>query len=67
MKGVKFLKDESSNKRYVQIELDTLERENHWEDLFDLITIELRRNEKSIPIEEVARKLQLKPRRRKYV
>ncbi len=59
MKGVTFLKDETSNKRYVQIELKTLEKDELWEDIFDLITIELRKKEETLSWEQVKKNLKL--------
>lgn len=66
MKGVTFLKDETSNKSYVQIELKTLANSELWEDIFDLITIELRKDEESISWEQVKKNLKLN-RKRQHV
>lgn len=53
-----FIKDETNNKRYVQINLDDLSaHEEEWEDLLDLIIAESRRDDEKIPLEEVVAKL----------
>lgn len=58
MKGITFIKDETNNKRYVQIDLDEIIKlEEEWEDLFDVIIAESRKDEPSIPFEEVLEEL----------
>ncbi|HTA84173.1 MAG TPA: hypothetical protein VK783_14610 [Bacteroidia bacterium] len=63
MKGITFIKDETHNKRLVQIDLNTLEKyEEKMEDLFDVIIAESRKDEESVSWEKV--KKQLKKKRR---
>jgi len=50
MKGVTFLKDESNNHRLMQIDLVELAKDAEaFEDVCDLIAIELRKEEEAIP------------------
>jgi len=50
MEGITFLKNESNNHRLMQIDLDVLPRdEEALEDLYDLLVVELRRNEETVP------------------
>ncbi len=50
MEGVTFLKNESNNHRLMQIDLDVLPKdEEALEDLYDLLAVELRRNEETVP------------------
>ncbi|MGP8214572.1 MAG: hypothetical protein ACLQQ4_03310 [Bacteroidia bacterium] len=61
MKGITFIKDETHNKRLVQIDLDTIEKyEEKMEDLFDIIIAEARKDEESISWEEVKKQLKKK-------
>jgi hypothetical protein len=59
MKGVTFITDETHNKRFVQIDLERLEKhQNEIEDLLDLIISESRKNDEEISWDEL--KTQLK-------
>lgn len=61
MKGITFIKDETHNKRLVQIDLDTLQKyEEKMEDLFDVIIAESRKDEKSISWDAVKKQLKKK-------
>ena len=58
MKGVTFITDETHKKRFVQIELDSIEKhEERLQDIFDVIIAEARKDEEKIPLEEVKRQL----------
>lgn len=58
MKGVSFITDETHKKRYVQIDLEALEKhQDKVEDLFDVIIAESRKDEGEISWEEVKAKL----------
>lgn len=53
MDVITILKNESNNHRLMQIDLDLLmKNEDLLEDVYDIITIELRRGEETIPWEE---------------
>lgn len=59
MEAITILKNESTNHRLMQIDLDMLAKDEELlEDVFDLIAIELRRNEETIPWEQVKQQLQ---------
>ncbi len=59
MKGVTFITDETHNKRFVQIDLDELEKhQSKIEDLLDIIIAQSRKDDDEISWEEV--KTQLK-------
>ncbi len=59
MKGITFITDETHNKRFVQIDIDQLEKhQNKIEDLLDVIIAESRKDDEEISWEEV--KMQLK-------
>ncbi len=61
MKGVTFITDETHKKRFVQIELKTLEKyEQQIEDLLDIIIAESRQGEESIPWEKAVKSLKKK-------
>jgi len=61
MKGITFIKDETHNKRLVQIDLDTLEKyEEKMEDLFDVIIAESRKDEENVSWEKVKKQLKKK-------
>lgn len=54
MEGITILKNESNNHRLMQIDLDALANDDELlEDVYDLIAIELRKNEETIPWERV--------------
>lgn len=58
MEAITVLKDESNNRRLLQIDLDALAaNEELLEDVYDIIAIELRRHEESIPWEEAKKQL----------
>lgn len=58
MEAITILRNESNNHRLMQIDLDALiANEEVLEDLYDLIAIELRRDEESIPWEEAKKQL----------
>ena len=55
MEGVTILKDETSNKRYVQIDLELINNHDSEEilDLIDVIIAESRKDEETVTLEEV--------------
>ena len=55
MEGVTILKDETSHKRYVQIDLELINNSDNEEilDLIDIIIAESRKDEETVTIEEV--------------
>jgi hypothetical protein len=58
LKGVKLLTDETEGKRYVQIDLATLAKEpDAVEEYLDGLIAESRRNEPSVPHDQVMRAL----------
>jgi hypothetical protein len=58
MKGVTILRDEKSHKRYVQIDVDLIEKDREAvEDYLDAILIEARRKEASVPLADFERRL----------
>jgi len=58
MKGVSILLDETKNKRFLQIDLDEVDRDHELiEDLFDLILAESEEGQPSIDLEEMKRLL----------
>lgn len=58
MEAITILRNESNNHRLMQIDLNALaENEELLEDVYDIIAIELRKGEESIPWEEVKRSL----------
>jgi hypothetical protein len=60
MEAITILRNESNNRRLMQIDLDALSHnEELLEDVFDIIAIEVRKNEESIPWEEAKKSLGL--------
>ena len=58
MKGVTILRDEKSHKRYVQIDVDLIEKDREAvEDYLDAILIEARKKEASVPLADLERRL----------
>jgi hypothetical protein len=58
METITILKDKDTNHRLLQIDLDALtDSEDALEDVYDMIVIEMRRNEETIPWEEVKQQL----------
>ena len=58
MEAITILKNESNNHRLMQIDLDLLSKNNELlEDVYDIIAVELRKNEESIPWEEARKQL----------
>lgn len=58
MKGVTILRDEKSRKRYVQIDLDLIERDREAvEDYLDILLIESRKNEPTVSLSDFERRL----------
>jgi hypothetical protein len=58
MKGITFIRDETHNKRFVQIDLDQLEKhQNKVEDLLDAIIAESRKDDEEISWEDVKKQL----------
>jgi hypothetical protein len=55
MEGVTILRDETSNKRYVQIDLELITNHDGEEilDLIDVIIAESRKDEETVTLEEV--------------
>jgi hypothetical protein len=59
MKAVTILKNEENDHKLVQIDLDEFaENDELIEDLFDFLTIELRRNEETVSWEDVKKQIQ---------
>ncbi len=59
MDAVTILKNETNNHRLMQIDLDILaEDAEQLEDLYDILAVELRKNEETIPWEEVKKQLE---------
>lgn len=58
MKGVTFITDETHNKRFVQIDLEQLEKhQNEIEDLLDVVVAESRKEDEEISWESVKEQL----------
>lgn len=58
MKGVTIIQDETSKKRFVQIDLDLITRDREAvEDYLDAILIDSRRLEPAVPLEDFERRL----------
>lgn len=58
MEAITILKNETNNHRLMQIDLDMLSiNEEQLEDLYDIIAVELRRNEETVPWEQAKQKL----------
>ena len=58
MEVITILKDETHNRRLMQIDLNELAKDEELlEDIYDIIAIELRKNEETIPWEEVKKQL----------
>jgi hypothetical protein len=59
MEAVTILKNEANNHRLIQIDLDVLvNNEEQLEDLYDIIAVELRKNEESVSWEKAKQQLQ---------
>ena len=59
MEAITLLKNEKNNHRLMQIDLDLVSKnEITLEDLYDIIAIELRKDEETIPWEQVKQNLQ---------
>ncbi len=59
MEAITILKNEANNHRLMQIDLDMLADDKvQLEDLYDIIAVELRKSEESIPWEQVKQNLQ---------
>jgi hypothetical protein len=58
MKGISFLTDEKNERIAVQIDLK--EHGNLWEDFYDSIIAEMRKDEEKIPLTDVIDELKLK-------
>jgi hypothetical protein len=59
MDAITILKNEANNHRLLQIDLDLLAGdEEQLEDLYDIIAVELRKNEETVPWEQVKQQLQ---------
>ena len=62
MEAITILRNEANNLRLMQIDLDLLPKDAEMlEDIYDIIAIELRKKEESIPWEEARQRLQQKP------
>ena len=58
MDAITILKNESNNHRLMQIDLNLLVKDDEQlEDVYDIIAIELRKNEETIPWEQVKQQL----------
>lgn len=61
MKGVTYITDEKNRKKAVVIQLKTLEEyDDHLGDLLDVIIAESRRDEPSVPWQEIKKRLKKK-------
>ena len=59
MEAITILKNEANNHRLMQIDLDMLvSDEEQLEDVYDIIAVELRKNEETISWEEAKKQLQ---------
>lgn len=59
MDAITILKNEGNNHRLMQIDLDLLAKdEEQLEDVYDIIAVEIRKNEESVPWEQVKQQLQ---------
>ena len=59
MEAITILKNEANNHRLMQIDLDMLASdEEQLEDVYDIIAVELRKNEETVSWEEVKKQLQ---------
>ena len=59
MDAITILKNEANNHRLLQIDLDLLAKhEDQLEDVYDIIAVELRKHEETIPWEQVKQQLQ---------
>ena len=59
MDGISIIHDQTNDKKYVQISLEQLEaHQEAFEDLFDAIIAESRRNDKTISLEELTDRLE---------
>lgn len=59
MEAITILKNESNNHRLMQIDLDMLvSDEEQLEDVYDIIAVELRKNEETVPWEQAKKQLQ---------
>ncbi len=58
MEAITILKNEENNHRLMQIDLDLLAKDDELlEDVYDIIAIELRKNEETIPWEQAKQQL----------
>jgi hypothetical protein len=58
MEAITILKNESNNHRLMQIDLDVLaDNEEQLEDVYDIIAVELRKNEQSVSWEQAKQQL----------
>lgn len=58
MDAITILKNEANNHRLMQIDLDLLARDKEQlEDVYNIIAVELRKNEESVPWEQVKQQL----------
>lgn len=63
MKGVTYITDDKNRKKAVVIQLKTLEEyDDHLGDLLDVIIAESRRDEPSVPWQEIKKRLKKKGR-----
>ncbi len=59
MEAITILKNEANNHRLMQIDLDMLiSDEEQLEDVYDIIAVEVRKNEETVPWEEAKKQLQ---------
>ncbi len=58
MKGISLIHDETKKKRYVQIDLDLIgSKRGEVDDYLDLLLIESRKDEPTVPFEEVEKRI----------
>ena len=61
MRGITFITDETNNKRFVQIDLETISKgEEQIEEIIDIIIAESRKNEKEFSWDEVKKMIRKK-------
>lgn len=65
MEGILYLTDDQNKKRFVQIDIE--KHGSLVEDILDRLTIESRKNEESIPLEDVIKELESNGNLDKYV
>jgi hypothetical protein len=58
MEAIIILKNEANNHRLMEVDIDILSKDQQlFEDVYDIITIELRKNEETIPCKQIKQQL----------